>query len=45
MAEVTQIRAPYAWQAILDLLHACFAYVEGRIAPPSSLHRLKVQDI
>lgn len=45
MVEVTKTRAPYQWQTILDLLHICFAYMDDRIAPRSSLHRLTVQDI
>lgn len=28
---------------VLDLLHKAFAYMEGRIDPPSSLHRLTVE--
>lgn len=31
--------------AILDLLRAGFAYMDGRIDPPSSLHRMDVDDI
>ncbi|MBA3909665.1 MAG: N-acetyltransferase [Rhodobacter sp.] len=31
---------PALWPAILALLHAEFAYMEGRIDPPSSLHTL-----
>ncbi|MEM9580218.1 MAG: GNAT family N-acetyltransferase [Pseudomonadota bacterium] len=34
-----------AHEEIHALLHMCFAYMEGRIDPPSSLHRLSVQDI
>lgn len=30
---------------ILALLHAGFAYIDGRIDPPSSLHRLTLADI
>jgi GNAT superfamily N-acetyltransferase len=32
-------------QPILDLLHLCFADMEGRINPPSSLHRLTANQI
>lgn len=32
-------------QGVLDLLHLCFAGMEGRIDPPSSLFRLTVDDI
>ena len=31
--------------AILDLIRAAFAYMEGRIDPPSSMHRLTLDDI
>ncbi|MBN8630972.1 MAG: GNAT family N-acetyltransferase [Rhodobacterales bacterium] len=31
---------PAFWPAILTLLHEAFAYMEGRIDPPSSLHKL-----
>lgn len=31
---------PTLWPAILSLLHSEFAYMEGRINPPSSLHSL-----
>lgn len=37
--------APYDWQAVLTLLHKAFAYMEPRIDPPSSLHRLTTQQI
>ena len=30
---------------VLDLLHRAFAYMEARIDPPSSLHRLSVERI
>ena len=30
---------------VLALLHECFAYMEGRIDPPSSLHSLMIEDI
>lgn len=33
-------RAPYDWQALLDLIRTAFAGMEGRIDPPSSMHRL-----
>jgi len=32
-------------QSVLDLLHRAFAYMEARIDPPSSLHRLTVDRI
>lgn len=30
---------------ILTLIRACFAYMEGRIDPPSSMHDLRLEDI
>ncbi|MGV8952408.1 MAG: GNAT family N-acetyltransferase [Cypionkella sp.] len=36
---------PYDWAALLALITAEFAYMECRIDPPSSLHRLTVADI
>ena len=30
---------------ILALVHEAFAYMDGRIDPPSSMHRLTVEDI
>lgn len=30
---------------ILELIQTSFAYMDGRIDPPSSMHRLKVEDI
>ncbi|MBQ0750323.1 MAG: GNAT family N-acetyltransferase, partial [Roseovarius sp.] len=32
-------------EAILDLIRRCFAQMEGRIDPPSSMHRLTVETI
>jgi ribosomal protein S18 acetylase RimI-like enzyme len=34
---------PALWPAILTLLHDAFAYMDGRIDPPSSLHVLTPQ--
>ena len=31
------------WQSVLDLVLEAFAYMEGRIDPPSSAHRLTVE--
>jgi predicted N-acetyltransferase YhbS len=36
---------PYDWQALRDLIARAFAGMEGRIDPPSSLHRLTARDI
>lgn len=33
------------WSELLDLLHRCFAYMDSRIDPPSSLHRLSAEDL
>ncbi len=33
------------WATLLDLLQASFAYMDGRIDPPSSLHALGVADL
>jgi GNAT superfamily N-acetyltransferase len=35
----------YDWAAILRLIRASFAYMDGRIDPPSSMHRLTEADI
>ena len=40
-----QCRDPYDWPALLDLIRAAFAYMEGRIDPPSSMHALTVEKI
>ena len=37
--------APYDWAALLRLITAAFAGMEGRIDPPSSVHRLTVEAI
>ncbi len=36
---------PYDWPAVLALIHRAFAYMEPRIDPPSSLHRLTPQGL
>jgi len=38
-----QAVAPFDWPGLLDLIHRAFAGMEGRIDPPSSLHRLTAQ--
>ncbi|MCU0901012.1 MAG: GNAT family N-acetyltransferase [Cypionkella sp.] len=40
-----QAFAPFDWQAVLDLIRAEFAGMEGRIDPPSSMHRLTPEAI
>jgi len=41
----TQARDPYDWAALLSLIRTSFAYMDGRIDPPSSMHHLTVADI
>jgi len=36
---------PFDWQAILTLIQTEFAFMEGRIDPPSSMHRLTLGTI
>ena len=33
------------WQGLLELLHSAYAYMEGRIDPPSSLLRMDATDL
>ena len=33
------------WSALLLLLQSAFAYMDGRIDPPSSLHRMGVEQL
>lgn len=33
------------WEFLLGMLHRAFAYMDGRIDPPSSLHRLTVEGL
>lgn len=44
---MTPIRAEasFDWQAILTLIRDSFAFMDGRIDPPSSMHRLTPGDI
>ncbi len=35
-----RIRDPHDWDPLVALLRDAFAYMEGRIDPPSSIHRL-----
>ncbi len=37
--------APYDWPALLALIRAEFSGMEGRIDPPSSMHRLTAETI
>lgn len=40
-----QAHAPYDWEALLRLIQSEFAGMEGRIDPPSSMHRLTAEAI
>ena len=40
-----QARDPYDWPALLALIQSEFAYMEGRIDPPSSMHLLTADSI
>ena len=35
-----RVRPPYDWNALLTLIRNAFAYMDSRIDPPSSMHRL-----
>ncbi|MEO1426450.1 MAG: GNAT family N-acetyltransferase [Pseudomonadota bacterium] len=45
---ITIIRSPNPdhvdWNALPELIHESFAYMDGRIDPPSSLHAMGVKD-
>ena len=45
MVEVRRTLPAHQNTAILELLHKCFAYMEGRIDPPSSLGKLTEADV
>ena len=40
-----RVTAPYDWASLLRLIRAEFAYMDGVIDPPSSMHRLTEADI
>lgn len=40
-----QCHEPYDWSALLRLIQSEFAYMDGRIDPPSSMHRLSLEAI
>ena len=40
-----QAHNPYAWHKVLTLIQTCFAYMDSRIDPPSSMHLLTVDAI
>lgn len=45
MADVKRAGEDTNWQALLRLVQDSFAYMEARIDPPSSMHRLTVENI
>ncbi len=45
LPEPRRVAAPYDWMRLLLLLREAFAYMDGRIDPPSSVHRLSAGDI
>lgn len=45
MTTPKQVDLYYDWAALLALLRVNFAYMDGRIDPPSSLHRLTLPDL
>ncbi|WP_028914050.1 GNAT family N-acetyltransferase [Pseudorhodobacter ferrugineus] len=40
-----QPKDPYDWDALFALIKRAFAGMEGRIDPPSSLHKMTAQDL
>lgn len=40
-----RVSAPYDWTSLLTLIQGAFAYMDGVIDPPSSMHRLTADDI
>lgn len=40
-----RVTAPYDWASLLRLIRGAFAYMDGVIDPPSSMHRLTEGDI
>ena len=40
-----RVRPDEDWPAMLAMIHRAFAYMDGRIDPPSSLHRLDVEGL
>lgn len=43
--QIVENPAKVDWAHLHDLLHRSFAYMDGRIDPPSSLHRLTVEGL
>ncbi len=40
VSDPRQITGPYNWDGLCKLIQSEFAYMQGRIDPPSSMHRL-----
>lgn len=40
-----RVVVPYDWASVLVLIRAAFAYMDGVIDPPSSMHRLTESDV
>ncbi len=38
-------RSPFDWSGLLRLIQLAFSGMEGRIDPPSSIHRLTAADL
>ena len=38
-----QAKSPYSWEDVLNLVRTNFAYMEPRINPPSSMHKMTVE--
>ncbi|MGB8623127.1 MAG: GNAT family N-acetyltransferase [Paracoccaceae bacterium] len=45
MPRPVRAKDPYDWPALLTLIRTSYAYMEGRIDPPSSMHRLTAENI
>ena len=45
MSAPERARADEDWSALLAMIHRAFAYMDGRIDPPSSLHRLDAEGL
>lgn len=45
LARPYRATAPFDWGAVLRLIQSAFAGMEGRIDPPSSMHRLTADNI
>lgn len=40
-----RVSDPHDWEALLGLIRAAFAYMDGRVDPPSSIHRTTADDL